>query len=435
MGVVGNNIGQKIKRARYEKDMTQEELAGKDFNRSFLSQIEKGLVKPSDRVLSIIADRLNLPLSYFYEPEDPDKDDEQAINALNKARNLIQSNKMDEALELITKSLKLQDISPKYAGLLMKEQGEIYFQGNNIQKSLSSLKKAKIIFGDHKYHHELCSTLNHIGEIYNQSESYKEATQHLQQAINILEDHFVMDNILYLDVYFNLALSYLGEQKYHEAINTLTQAIPYSSKTNNFYNFGELHYLLGRCYQKTGKFAKARVAFETAIEQFVMFNKNKYTGKTQLALGELEETEGNLTSAERYYLKALEQFTLLESNDQRERLKLKLLNIYLQLDKKEKIKGLAPFDLELVDSLSEKIDLSYELSKIHLEKEDFDNCFIVLQFLNDLVDRARRRKIFSDKKLLFYYSWMSHLYLNMEYYERGRKCLKQCNSIIKKLGE
>lgn len=166
-----------------------------------------------------------------------------------------------------------------------------------------------------------------------------------------------------------------------------------------------------------------------------MFNKNKYTGKTQLALGELEETEGNLTSAERYYLKALEQFTLLESNDQRERLKLKLLNIYLQLDKKEKIKGLAPFDLELVDSLSEKIDLSYELSKIHLEKEDFDNCFIVLQFLNDLVDRARRRKIFSDKKLLFYYSWMSHLYLNMEYYERGRKCLKQCNSIIKKLGE
>src|SRR5207249_31620 len=45
-------------------------VAGKDFSRSFLNQVELGRTRPSTRTLQIIAERLHRPIEYFLQ--DPD---------------------------------------------------------------------------------------------------------------------------------------------------------------------------------------------------------------------------------------------------------------------------------------------------------------------------------------------------------------------------
>ncbi|HEY8498753.1 MAG TPA: helix-turn-helix transcriptional regulator, partial [Limnochordales bacterium] len=60
-------IGQRIRRRREELGMTQQELAGRELTRGFISQLEKGIVMPSLKSLELIASRLYKPVAYFLE--------------------------------------------------------------------------------------------------------------------------------------------------------------------------------------------------------------------------------------------------------------------------------------------------------------------------------------------------------------------------------
>ncbi len=59
------NIGEKIKRLRTEKFMTQSELAGEQITRNMLSLIEKGTASPSVQTLVYLAERLGVSPGYL----------------------------------------------------------------------------------------------------------------------------------------------------------------------------------------------------------------------------------------------------------------------------------------------------------------------------------------------------------------------------------
>lgn len=60
-------LGEKLRKARRERQLTQRELAGKDFTAPFISQVEKGLTMPSLKALITLANRLGYPPGYFLE--------------------------------------------------------------------------------------------------------------------------------------------------------------------------------------------------------------------------------------------------------------------------------------------------------------------------------------------------------------------------------
>lgn len=64
-------VGARIKEARLAAGLTQQQLAGKDFTRGFISQIENEFIQPSLPSLRIIAARLNKPVSWFLEQLPP----------------------------------------------------------------------------------------------------------------------------------------------------------------------------------------------------------------------------------------------------------------------------------------------------------------------------------------------------------------------------
>ena len=59
-------LGDKIRERRREVGMTQAELAGDTVTRNMLSQIEGGKASPSLSTLAMLAERLSVPIGYFF---------------------------------------------------------------------------------------------------------------------------------------------------------------------------------------------------------------------------------------------------------------------------------------------------------------------------------------------------------------------------------
>ena len=62
-------LGARIRKARHERGLSLAAVAGDDFSRAFLSQVELGRARPSTRTLQIIAERLQRPIEYFLQGE------------------------------------------------------------------------------------------------------------------------------------------------------------------------------------------------------------------------------------------------------------------------------------------------------------------------------------------------------------------------------
>lgn len=64
-------IAARIHQRRRELGMSQEELAGDEYTKSFVSQIEKGTVWPSLPALAYFSERLGRPVAWFVADEIP----------------------------------------------------------------------------------------------------------------------------------------------------------------------------------------------------------------------------------------------------------------------------------------------------------------------------------------------------------------------------
>jgi transcriptional regulator with XRE-family HTH domain len=76
-------LGDRVRRLRMAKGMSLARVAGGDFSRAFLNQVELNKSRPSVRVLRVIADRLEAPVDYLLDGSTPSLDRELA---LEKAR-------------------------------------------------------------------------------------------------------------------------------------------------------------------------------------------------------------------------------------------------------------------------------------------------------------------------------------------------------------
>ena len=64
-------LGTRIRKARLELGLSLAQVAGTEFSRSFLNQVELGRARPSTRTLQVISDRLHRPLEFFLlDPKD-----------------------------------------------------------------------------------------------------------------------------------------------------------------------------------------------------------------------------------------------------------------------------------------------------------------------------------------------------------------------------
>jgi transcriptional regulator with XRE-family HTH domain len=128
MSVTNKEIVRRVKEARRNRDMTQQDLAkplGK--TASAVSDMERGKVQVSASELSIIADTLNTPIEYFYGEEVGDQYISDIVSLVRKENpegraNSLESIKMLLSLTQAVDKLNSdpnKEISPEELGQLL----------------------------------------------------------------------------------------------------------------------------------------------------------------------------------------------------------------------------------------------------------------------------------------------------------------------------
>ncbi|MBV9279411.1 MAG: tetratricopeptide repeat protein [Chloroflexi bacterium] len=110
--VLAADVGQRIRAARQERGMSLAQLGGQDLSRSFLSLVELGRSRISLRALTIVAERLGLPVSYFLEGA-PGSSDGSVELTLNRAEAALAQQEPAEALRLLAEAEGSETLYPR----------------------------------------------------------------------------------------------------------------------------------------------------------------------------------------------------------------------------------------------------------------------------------------------------------------------------------
>jgi len=109
-----NDIGKRIKAVRCEKKMTQNELCGTEITRNHLSLIESGKSLPSIGTLCYLAERLDIPVGFFFSDNKESEAKFANLFASDEAKEAFNSRDYHKCIsicEMIPPSLRSDEIS------------------------------------------------------------------------------------------------------------------------------------------------------------------------------------------------------------------------------------------------------------------------------------------------------------------------------------
>ena len=316
-------LGQKIKAIRKEKGLTQAELVENRITRNQLSLIENGINNPSISTLKFIAQRLNVPMSYFLSNDDFSMHKCQRL--VTKAESLLDAGDNDKAIIEIEGFLgSLNGVEDNTLSDLL---GRVYtllgIAHYNIDKPRSKQVLLEAIRyleqTDHKLY--LSKAYNYVGIIYDEEANLEQAEIYLTKANSLMQNANLENAILKLNIAYNLSYIYLKQERYEVLIDFVNDNLKYSKKYKIFHNFGEFNMVLSAAYRYTFNNKQAILCTLKAIEYFQFSDDeiSKYTCYINLGIfyrlcGDYENSLKHLDMAKKYFEYTEKTIKALNSN-------------------------------------------------------------------------------------------------------------------------
>jgi tetratricopeptide (TPR) repeat protein len=276
-----SGIGVRIKRARKERGLTQDQLATPQFTKGYISALERGAVRPSLKALEFIASRLELPLSHFVARLDRAGEHEETseLEALqedlnyqyNYARMLIRSDNVEEAFDLIQTAEESASYYKKMlpSHLLYRPsflRGLGHLQMSDPQSARPELESALEAAGE-----DACAQVivrNMLGVAYYLLNQPAEAVQQHLRCIQAVEKGTVKDLSLRLSILRNLANDYWALHDVPQAIGTYKKALPLVEDLDGPGRQAEIFWALAMAYRASNDWTQAKLYATRALHIF-----------------------------------------------------------------------------------------------------------------------------------------------------------------------
>lgn len=309
----GTTLGQKIRVLRRQMGMTQADLAGDDFTKSFISQIEKNQARPSLKSLRVFAQRLNRPVSYFLDDEPGTAAaPSEALRALSTGDLLERQGKYEEALNVYDTAIKqCGQTDYSYRGQAYRQRARALQELNQLQAAVQALKLASEEFRLAKEATSRAAVDRSLGEVYTRLGMRQEAVHHYERALLLYEEVLAPhanaeSSFALIRLLTDLGLLATGQQPTDAALRYLQRAEALSLKFHVYYRWGETCRTISRILDEQGQreqavqYAYRAVAFcDTSLD---------HNGLVQalVDLGTLRFKEGGKRAAEQYFDRAME---------------------------------------------------------------------------------------------------------------------------------
>ena len=316
---VAARVGSNIREVRTKLGLTQAQLAAPEFSISYISAIERGKIRPSLRALSILAKRLDVPLTFLlegspagaaearavgYSPADSGPDMGVDVDLL-QANVLIHQHAFREA-EALLAPIQPERITTDQAYRLFLLRGQIHLGANEYQEAVVDLRSAVSQGEGLNDIESIERARNLLGKAYFSLYNYTLAMENHQRSNNAIENGYIEDPVFALDVYSNLASDYfrLGDLEkavvyYHRALATLDD-MSHDSKS-----FAQRYMAISQSYKAADKLSIARDYATRSLALYEMREEQRLAGLTHQRLGKALERQNDLDGAEQEYRQAI----------------------------------------------------------------------------------------------------------------------------------
>lgn len=287
------DIGDILKLRREEIGMTQKELAKDICTQAMISRIEKKLVEPSNKLLEQIAEKLQVPTTYFYKDGSPIderlSDLEQLVRKhLNKAEYETTHYLVKTNQDLLNKS------SNSYFKIFFKWVYAILL--NKIEKNPEkAIKQLEVLSDNHDISNDLSSDiLSTLAIIYYENDQLDKASKYFEFALNKLDTKSLYKKKV--KILYNYSLNLESLNQYKEALETVLEAVDIVIENQSLYMLGYLYFHKAYLLRNLDQYSDAIEAYENAYFVFKILNYEKMALLTKVELKEVKETyEKNFT--------------------------------------------------------------------------------------------------------------------------------------------
>ncbi|HLI05923.1 MAG TPA: helix-turn-helix domain-containing protein [Ktedonobacteraceae bacterium] len=317
---VSARIGANMRKARTERGMTQAQLASPEFSVSYISAIEHGKLRPSLKALSVLAQRLKVPVTALletapatgpqartlgYSPVNTDQDDLTNLNLLQAAV-LVQQGAYEEAMQLLS-PLASSRLTPSHAYRYFLLRGQIALKQYRPEEAIADLYAALTQAESLKEREQAEQARNLLGKAYLQLSNYKQAEEYLLSCALAVEEGQIIDFFFALEVYSNLVDAFLAIEEFEkaDAFAQRAQAL-LKQLSNDERSYAQLAMENSQQSSAAARFALAEEQARRSLSIYQMRDLQLEPGRIHLQLGKILEKQQKLDEAEQEFLQAIE---------------------------------------------------------------------------------------------------------------------------------
>jgi tetratricopeptide (TPR) repeat protein len=306
-GRVPDRLGLRIRKVRLDLGLSLADVAGKDFSRSFLNQVELGRSRPSIRTLQIIAERLRRPVEYFMQ--DPNNSLTAFELSLAEAGTRLRQGDPDRA-----RSLMASLIDNPYAPPDIKTRAQLLLGDALIR--LGSAKEAQVVLesaikaGDRVGWPLLMAELyDRLGSALYLQRRPNDAGRYWDRALSAYEDAGLADPVLKARVLGHRAnLHYVAGQP-GEAVLGYEAAIAAAGHVLDMQSLGGIYEGLALSLQRIGQFGRALDYAQRSLRLFQTLHDVRMTAQLRNNMAEILLEQKRPQDAKQLFLEGADELT------------------------------------------------------------------------------------------------------------------------------
>lgn len=405
-------LGQRLRKARLARNLTQSEVAQQRFSVSYISAVERGQIRPSLGALEKLSERLHVPLAELLRDdidiviphvatierngatEEQDEIDARLLTARVEAR----QGRAAEALEAL-RSLPTSHLTPRQHAELLWRQAYCSLRLRRPDEARSAVLAA-IPLAEKANDQELVERLRlSLGDAYSQMHKYQLALDAYKGCQEAIERGVIGDPVFRFAVLYNIGSQYRALGDSATAIETLTQAAEAGERVINPNQLGALYGTLSNSYLAERDYRRAKEAADKSLHTFEAADSLRMVGDAHNRLGRAFAQSGQLDAATEHLQYALriaeeEQDTRGLAEAQRG-----LASVYIQQHRVDEAAEAASHALALSNELDDPVEHAESLlmqAQVGEAQKDYTAAEKNFKQATDLLDSTDAMQARSD---------------------------------------
>lgn len=279
-------LGDKMKKRRKEIGMTQIGLAEGICTQAMVSRLEQRKVRPSRELMEKLAERLQVPISYFYGEDSLESTNTKSKQLIKMIRKHLERREYDSIVYLVEMNEALINHSAGEDKLFFGWiEGVLYaYRDSNLDKALQHL----LFIEEGTKKGELrVEIIDSIGNLYLEKEDYFQAEVFYKKGFESFNEW--MNHQTKAKLLLNYALCFSKQKKYRLSLDKTLQGLELLIANNTLYLLGDFFYQKGYCLEHLHQFESAIKSYQNAHFVFEIQQNDRFSTMATLAISEIKD--------------------------------------------------------------------------------------------------------------------------------------------------